>query len=36
MTSSELKGRPTYLPDGAQVLMPNDEANERILQDFRQ
>ena len=36
MTSAELKGRPTYLPDGAQVLMPNDEANERILQDFRQ
>ncbi|HEX6709493.1 MAG TPA: LCP family protein [Rubrobacter sp.] len=36
MTSAELKGTPTYLPDGAQVLMPNDEANQRILQDFRQ
>ena len=35
MTSAELKGEPTYLPDGAQVLMPNDEANQRILQDFQ-
>jgi LCP family protein required for cell wall assembly len=35
MTSAELKGTPTYLPDGAQVLMPNDEANAHILQDFQ-
>jgi polyisoprenyl-teichoic acid--peptidoglycan teichoic acid transferase len=35
MTTAELKGTPTYLPDGAQVLMPDDEANEAILQDFR-
>jgi hypothetical protein len=30
-----LKGTPTYLPDGAQVLTPDYEANEAILQDFR-
>jgi polyisoprenyl-teichoic acid--peptidoglycan teichoic acid transferase len=35
MTTAELKGDPTYLPDGAQVLMPDYEANEAILQDFR-
>jgi len=36
MTTAELKGAPTYLPNGMQVLMPDDEANEAILQDFRQ
>ena len=36
MATTELKGYPTYLPSGAQVLMPDDEANEAILQDFRQ
>ena len=35
MSVAELKGYPTYLPSGAQVLMPNEEANEAILQDFR-
>ena len=35
MTTAELKGYPTYLPSGAQVLMPDYEANEAILQDFR-
>jgi LCP family protein required for cell wall assembly len=36
MDSSELQGYPTYLPDGAQVLVPERKANEAILQDFRQ
>ncbi len=36
MTSSELQGYPTYLDDGAQVLMPEQEANEAILKDFRE
>jgi polyisoprenyl-teichoic acid--peptidoglycan teichoic acid transferase len=36
LTAHALKGNPTYLPNGMQVLMPDDEANERILQDFRQ
>src|SRR5215211_1147145 len=35
MSTSELKGSPTYLPDGKQVLMPKTKANEAILQDFR-
>jgi LCP family protein required for cell wall assembly len=35
MTTAELKGTPTYLPDGAQVLTPDYEANEAILQAFR-
>src|SRR5215204_124692 len=35
MTTAELKGALTYLPSGAQVLMPDYEANEAILQDFR-
>ncbi len=36
MTSVELEGHPTSLPDGEQVLVPHEEANEAILQDFRQ
>lgn len=36
MSTAELEGHPIYLSDGAQVLAPDDEANEAILQDFRQ
>ena len=36
MTSAALEGHPTSLSDGEQVLMPDEEANEAILQDFRQ
>jgi polyisoprenyl-teichoic acid--peptidoglycan teichoic acid transferase len=36
MTTAELEGHPRSLPDGEQVLVPDDEANEAILQDFRQ
>ena len=36
MTSAELQGYPTYLDDGAQVLMPEQEANEAILKEFRE
>ena len=35
MSTAELEGHPIYLPDGEQVLMPETEANEAILQDFR-
>jgi LCP family protein required for cell wall assembly len=35
MSTAELRGSPTYLPDGEQVLMPDTQANEAILQDFR-
>ncbi len=35
MTSFELQGYPTVLPDGAQVLVPQEKANEAVLQDFR-
>lgn len=35
MTTDELKGDPTYLPNGMQVLMPDYAANEAILQNFR-
>lgn len=35
MSTAELKGAPTYLPNGEQVLMPETKANETILQDFR-
>jgi hypothetical protein len=31
-----LQGYPTVLDDGSQVLMPEKEANEAILQDFRE
>jgi hypothetical protein len=37
MTTTELEGYPKFLSDGEQqVLVPDDEANEAILQDFRQ
>jgi hypothetical protein len=36
MTPVELEGHPTSLSDGEQVLVPEDEANEAILQAFRQ
>jgi LCP family protein required for cell wall assembly len=35
LTSSELQGYPTTLDDGTQVLVPEEHANEAILQDFR-
>lgn len=35
MSTAELEGHPTKLPDGEQVLMPETKANEAILQDFR-
>ena len=36
LTAVQLKGYPETLPDGAQVLLPDYEANEQILQDFRE
>jgi polyisoprenyl-teichoic acid--peptidoglycan teichoic acid transferase len=36
MATAELEGQPKSLSDGEQVLVPDDEANEAILQDFRQ
>jgi polyisoprenyl-teichoic acid--peptidoglycan teichoic acid transferase len=36
LTSSELQGYPTTLDDGTQVLVPEDDANEAILKDFRE
>ena len=36
MTTSELEGHPESLSDGEQVLIPDEEANEEILEDFRQ
>src|SRR5215218_1986943 len=35
MTSQQLKGTPETLPNGDEVLIPDDEANEAILDDFR-
>jgi polyisoprenyl-teichoic acid--peptidoglycan teichoic acid transferase len=35
LTSSELQGYPTTLDDGTQVLVPEEDANEAILKDFR-
>jgi LCP family protein required for cell wall assembly len=35
MTSEQLKGTPETLPDGDQVLVPDDEANDAILDGFR-
>jgi polyisoprenyl-teichoic acid--peptidoglycan teichoic acid transferase len=35
MTSAQLKGTPKTLPNGNQVLVPNQEANEAILAEFR-
>jgi polyisoprenyl-teichoic acid--peptidoglycan teichoic acid transferase len=36
LSSSELQGYPTTLDDGTQVLVPDEVANETILQDFRE
>ena len=36
MVTSELEGHPESLSDGEQVLIPAEEANEEILEDFRQ
>jgi LCP family protein required for cell wall assembly len=36
MTTAELEGHPISLRDGEQVLVPDEEANEAILQDVRQ
>jgi anionic cell wall polymer biosynthesis LytR-Cps2A-Psr (LCP) family protein len=36
MATAELEGKPNSLPDGEQVLVPDEEANEAILEDFRQ
>jgi LCP family protein required for cell wall assembly len=35
MTSQQLKGTPKTLENGAQVLVPDDEANRPILDEFR-
>jgi LCP family protein required for cell wall assembly len=35
MTADELEGTPKTLPSGAQVLVPNEAANEAILAEFR-
>jgi len=34
MTSQQLQGTPQTLPDGNEVLIPDDEANQDILEDF--
>jgi polyisoprenyl-teichoic acid--peptidoglycan teichoic acid transferase len=36
MVTAELEGHPEILSDGEQVLIPDEEANEAILEDFRQ
>ena len=35
MTSQQLKGTPKTLPNGDEVLIPDEEANEQILNEFR-
>jgi anionic cell wall polymer biosynthesis LytR-Cps2A-Psr (LCP) family protein len=35
MTSQQLKGTPETLSDGDEVLIPDDQANQAILDDFR-
>ncbi|HET7273054.1 MAG TPA: LCP family protein, partial [Rubrobacter sp.] len=35
MTSEQLKGTPETLPNGNEVLVPDDEANDAILDGFR-
>ena len=35
MTSQQLKGTPETLSDGNEVLIPDDDANKAILEDFR-
>ena len=36
MATAELEGHPTNLDGGKQVLIPDEDTNEAILQDFRQ
>ena len=36
LSSSELQGYPTTLDDGTQVLVPEKDANEAILEEFRE
>lgn len=36
MSSSELQGYPRTLPEGEEVLVPEEDANEAILEDFRE
>jgi LCP family protein required for cell wall assembly len=36
MSSSELQGHPTILDDGTQVLVPEEDDNQSILQQFRE
>ena len=36
LISSELRGYPTTLDDGSQVLVPEEDANEAILEEFRE
>jgi polyisoprenyl-teichoic acid--peptidoglycan teichoic acid transferase len=35
MTSQQLKGTPETVPDGEEVLIPDEDANEAILDEFR-
>ncbi len=35
MTSEQLKGRPKTLPNGNEVLIPDEDANQQILDQFR-
>ena len=35
LTAAQLEGTPEILPSGAQVLVPNEAANEAILKEFR-
>jgi anionic cell wall polymer biosynthesis LytR-Cps2A-Psr (LCP) family protein len=35
VTSEQLEGTPRTLPDGAEVLIPDDEENRLILAKFR-
>ena len=35
MRSYQLKGKPEILPNGDAVLVPNEQANEKILENFR-
>ena len=35
MTSNQLKGVPEILPNGGEVLVPNEQANKAILENFR-
>ncbi|CAA9421418.1 MAG: hypothetical protein AVDCRST_MAG55-2019 [uncultured Rubrobacteraceae bacterium] len=34
MRSSQPKGKPEILPNGNQVLVPDEQANERLLENF--